>query len=449
MGTCNSPIEKKDNTQVNNKPQLLSKQQSLQDNQKTIQTIEVTLIYEDKPLFTNIPFLLTKRLNEVIDYSIKHNYLNAFSDYQIHTEQNGIIDITEKSKELLCNIFTTSSIMLYIQYTGLKISKNITNDYAFNTPLISIPYLDSYDPLAIALFNKVTKTFNGIAIEPSDDTIDIFKTLSYFSAYCNGNNHLYISGGFIDDKKDNQDYSNHFLSITLNENNAKTIVNILPSMKIGRSWHTMIYIPPDYIFIVSGLETKIVEKYTISSNSIDIDSELNEIRCETSLCCINNAFLYSFCGYMRNYGFLNSIEKCNLRKVKRTWKIVNYNLLNNCIFSPSFFPLAYSSKDNSVILFGVNETKSNAVNNYSSYKFSFNPINNANETIEYSDEYSNNNHDIFPEKMFIPIDDNISISMPIVINDSIKVYNCDFVNKRLSVDLYAIPLVQINKTESD
>jgi hypothetical protein len=65
----------------------------------------------------------------------------------------------------------------------------------------------------------------------------------------------------------------------------------------------MIYIPPKYIFIVSGTCNS-VEVYDIEKKMINHDSDLNEKRGECSLCCINNSVLYAFCGsfilYMMN-----------------------------------------------------------------------------------------------------------------------------------------------------
>ena len=127
----------------------------------------------------------------------------------------------------------------------------------------------------------------------------------------------------------------------------------LPNLIEARTWHSMIFIPNSYIFIVGGNGNKKVELYNIQENIINIDSELNDERCECSLCMVNNIYLYAFCGFLLHQTFNNTIERCNLRREKRKWEIVNYTLENNIQFNPFFFGVWYYN-DN-ILLLGGNE----------------------------------------------------------------------------------------------
>ena len=86
-----------------------------------------------------------------------------------------------------------------------------------------------------------------------------------------------------------------------------------------RTWHSMIYVPPKYIFIVGGTNSNTVELYDIDNDEISIDSELCEQRNECTLCLVNNIYLYAFSGFILHHTFINSIERCNLRKELREW----------------------------------------------------------------------------------------------------------------------------------
>ena len=98
-------------------------------------------------------------------------------------------------------------------------------------------------------------------------------------------------------------------------------INDLPSLEHPRAWHSMIFIPPKYIFIVGG-DTKVVEIFNIEKQELTPDSEMNEVRNECTLFCLNDSILYALSGLSMNGSYIKDIEKCNLRAAEREWKLV-------------------------------------------------------------------------------------------------------------------------------
>jgi len=138
-------------------------------------------------------------------------------------------------------------------------------------------------------------------------------------------------------------------------------IEVLPHLMIRRAWSSMIFVPPKYIFIVSGTTTA-VEIYDMEKKMINHDSDLNEKRGECTLCCINNSILYAFCGFAVGENYLSTIEKCNLRNEKRTWSLVNYSTNDECLFEQCYYACSFFS-DNSIILFGASESEKNSFQN--------------------------------------------------------------------------------------
>ena len=237
---------------------------------------------------------------------------------------------------------------------------------------------------------------------------------NHLSSICNGKNILYLSGG---DNIKKSESTNCFISIDLL--NTKSIKD-LPVLNIPRSWHSMIYIPKRYIYIVGGdaLET---ELYDIEKNSLIIDNKMNEIRNECTLFIMNNSILYAFCGLSTDGSFLSTVERCNLRQKERNWSLVNYITADNTLFEECFYVGTFFS-DSSLILFAANEDDKNEFSN-----ILFDLEDEDNPTLSYY-ESGGKIVDIVPEKIFHPIGQNISIMIPLVgtkakiykINDALK-----------------------------
>ena len=226
------------------------------------------------------------------------------------------------------------------------------------------------------------------------------RTVNQFSAYCNALNHLYISGG----EMPNNEVTNSFIRLDLNEIQQNIFVPTqLCSLQKKRYWHSMIFIPEKYIFIVGGPNETDVELYDIDKNISRIDSKLNTERCEPSLILVNNKFLYAIFGFQLYESFINTIEKCNIHKRTRTWEIVEYKLNNTPTLARAFFGVSYVS--NNVILVSDKENENDLKPNYILY-----PGTN-NDSISEEGILNSRSSRLFAEKFFIPFTEHESINL--------------------------------------
>ena len=183
----------------------------------------------------------------------------------------------------------------------------------------------------------------------------------------------------------------------------------LPKLIVKRSWHSMIFIPNQYIFIVGGINTKTVEIYDIDEKRIYLDSELKETRCEPTMCLVNNIYLYAFCGFYPLLNFNENIERCNLLKNKREWEYIEYS---NKI-SASFFGVSYY-KDDEILLIS---SKNNQDDDNKSYSVKIGK--DEDSSIEINEivlQY--NDMRTFKDKLFYPVTDEFSANLPLIVGEN-------------------------------
>lgn len=369
------------------------------------QTLQIIVKINNDIIFEDI-FKIDQTIKEVYDKIPKQNN----SDYDL---------LNAKNESLLCNpqakleayFKDMSQVELTLKYTGIILPYNIHEAYAKTTQIIGSFFIsNNSDTFTISTFNasNAKTASSSFLLEESN----ILRQFNSFSAFCNGKNKLFISGGERTGTKN----VDAFVQIDLSDlKQVKLTMQQLPNLIQARTWHSMIYIPSNYVFIVGGIRNKTVELYDIGTNSIALDSELNEERSECTLCCINNSHLYAFCGFLYRETFVSTIERCNLKMRKRIWQNLPLTMENNTRFIPSFFSVAFYNNDNSVILFGssddINERKYN-------YLFTIDSDNNKDKG-SITEYYSNNDpNGVYREKFFIPISDKESVLMPLQLTDN-------------------------------
>lgn len=410
MGTCGSAQNKKKQeaniSDVNkeNKNQKTKENLPERENQpepvqsKSIHTIKITVKQNGEEILSS-NYLINQTLKEVFaDLSLQKD-----CDYELLTIENE--PILSKLQDKLEFLFKDrENAELILTYTGLILPKNIQAAYGETTKIIGSIMLDNPEQFGITTFNSLrskTICFNYLLA-----TDNLLRKFNSFSAYCNGQNKIFISGG-----ENGLINLNEFVQIDLESLTEKEFqITTLPQLIQARTWHSMIYIPNNYIFIVSGTGNKTVELYDINSNKIQLDSELNEERSECTLCCFNNNELYAFCGFLLRETFITSIEKCNLKKSKRTWDTITYSLEDNIFFSSSFFSIGFYQNDK-LILFGSNENNEEKNKNY---------IFQLKDNSEVISEYNINDNftGIFREKFFIPLLEKYSFILPMMSTDN-------------------------------
>ena len=341
---------------------------------------------------------------------------SKYAEYDLTT--NEYLSLSSKLNEKIGTIFPdTENVEVNMLYLGLDISNDIKTDYEISNTVIGMPLFDLGENTGLLIYHKIEKKFTSEIIK--NNTLSKF---NHLSSICNGKNILYLSGGNLTKKSGKDESTNYFISIDLL--NTKSIKD-LPVLNIPRAWHSMIYIPKKYIYIVGGgtIET---ELYDIEKKSIIIDSKMNEIRNECTLFIMNNSILYAFCGLSTDGSFLATVERCNLRQKKRNWSYVNYTTADNTLFEECFYVGTFFS-DNQLILFAANEDDKNEFSN-----ILFDLEDEDNPTLSYY-ESGGKIVDIVPEKIFHPIGQNTSIMIPLVgtkakiykINDALKI-NVEF-----------------------
>ena len=361
------------------------------------------------------------------DFNLKGDFdveLKLTKNININEEFNtNLKDIIDKYYPEPDSIILSSTIL--VKNKGLSIPSNIKKAYEEMSPIIGSIIIDNSEKFGLSVYNRDKKDLKTYFFDKKNN--EYLQNFNIYSSYCSAKGVFYISGGENEQESNIKDiiqlYGN-FISIDMNilcnEDNNNKDINIalkkLPSLNMERSWHSMIFIPNDYIFIVGGLNTKIVERYDIEKNEINKDSELKEKRCEPSLCLINNNYLYAFCGFCPFKNFNDNIERCDLLKKKREWELITIS--SN--IKASFFGISLF-KDNKILLISSKDNMEDDNKNYEVKigKDEDTPDEIKETVIQY------NGMRTFKDKLFYPMYDNycINISMNIGYNKNILILN--------------------------
>jgi hypothetical protein len=324
-------------------------------------------------------------------------------------------------KEIFNNNIPEVVRMKYI-YKGLDIAENAKQSYIENNTIIGSPILDNTETFGIITYDINNKSLNSYSFQRSEYS-ELTKFNS-FTAYCNAQNCLYFSGGEKEqpyEVEENSEKYDEFYCLDLsklNRNENRLALNELNKLNEPRTWHSMIYVPNKYIFIVGGSNTKSVELYDIEEKKLTKDSELNEIRCECTLCLVNNMYLYAFFGFVLHQEYNNSIERCNLLKENRKWEYVNYDVNQGLDLKLSFFGISYF-KDNELLLIGGNDNDSEKRYDY---KYIISQNEEEKDIIkEFNCELTENNV-VFRDKLFLPTGENRSINIPVFVGENVKIF---------------------------
>ena len=450
MGACGE--EKKSSNNNNKKIQLETNEDKISE--KDIKAIEET----EKEVFKSIPkpkknytikFINEEKndeFNDTIDGDITLNQIlinmrtRNNSDFILEFNNGARIGPDKKEEnfdKIIEEIYNNNEPeivkMKYI-YKGLDITENAIQSYIENNTIIGNAILDNTETFGIITYDTNNKSLNSFSYKRSEYPELTYLTI--FTAYCNAKNCLYFSGGEKEMSYENEEISEKYdeffcLDLTeLKNNENQLILNQIGKLNDPRTWHSMIYVPNKYIFIVGGSNTKLVELYDIEQKKLTKDSELNEIRCECTLCLVNNMYLYAFCGFIPQKDYNNSIERCNLFKENRSWEKIDTIERCKIKFNPSFFAISYY-QNNDLILIGGNDQGEAERADYI-YKIA-KEENEKDEIEEYKFDLQDK-VSIFKDKLFVPTLDNKAINIPLIIADEIKVVIFDRENGEVNTN---------------
>ena len=377
---------------------------------------------EDIKIYPEITFKIEhkdKEYTEKVKSTEKISYLfsliskykqKKYSEYDLITndDEENHVSLSSKLNEDIGPVFPNKeTVNLKMLYLGLDISLDVKNEYEVTTTLLGQPLFDLGVNIGLLIFHKYEHSFTSEILKNQK-----LSKYNHLSSYCNCKNVLYICGGESQENRgtNNRNYISNFTQIDLFNTES---INELPMLEEPRAWHSMIFIPPKYIFIVGG-DTKVVEFFDIDKKKLSPDSEMNEIRNECTLFCLNDSILYAFSGSSKLGNYLKNIEKCNLRHGKREWEIVNYKN-SDADFQDCFYISCFYNKPSSLILFAANENENNK---FDSLLFE---VKNDDEDKEAECSLSTFESeekliDVCPEKIFHPISNNNSVLIPLTGN---------------------------------
>ena len=326
--------------------------------------------------------------NDVIENVINdfktENHTDIPQDYFLDWHfNNRSLKMSDKLKTLINQEIPTVCINKVVKKKPLKLSKE-----EIITDVVGKPFSN---PFEVILFRKKDKSLTIQTYDPS--TISNLLLNNYSpssSSYCNGNNHLFISGG----EKTNGEIIDDFWEIDLNEQNIAEPVKIPPKKN-----HSMIFIPNNYVFVAGGNDKKTFYFNTENAEVCEW-ANLNNIRTEPGLQRLSN-YLYCFDNSNKD---IFTVEKTDLNSHIPKWTLItpkmDFPLGQEQKLSERFFGVS-SDKDNNIVFLGGNaDNDSNGNNEVFYYKYNTNS-----DSVEISKlPYHKFN---FKEKTFLPYKEDI------------------------------------------
>ena len=212
--------------------------------------------------------------------------------------------------------------------------------------LIAKPFSD---PFEIYCFSKNNEKFKIIRFTNELKENKKIKNFSSSSAYCNGFNNLYISGGEMS--------RDLFWEIDLKTNIINDPIQIPP-----KQYHSMIYISEYIVFIVGGNDLNTFY-YHIKEKRILNWGKLNIKRIEPALQVIENKLYCIDSSNSLNDKNNYTIEVTDINANEGNWNVIRPILPLNMVFSQQLFGVS-KDKDNNIIFLGGSLNKSENDMNY-------------------------------------------------------------------------------------
>ena len=201
------------------------------------------------------------------------------------------------------------------------------------------------DPFEVFVFYKSDKSLKIQKYDSSKINEEGLNNYDSSSAYCNGDNNLFISGG---EKRDG-DIIAKFWKINLENQDIETFQ--MPSPKKN---HSMVYIPGGYVFIVGGNDKKSYF-FDGQNNQIYLSSDLNNNRTEPALILVSDN-LYCFDNVnSKNSDESFTCEKMDLKEDIPKWKLITPRIDSSIInqkMNQKFFGVVKTNDDNVLFLGG-------------------------------------------------------------------------------------------------
>lgn len=233
--------------------------------------------------------------------------------------QRSIINLKENKAYELIKVLEKLYLQLDTKYNSLDLQEYMDtiivelDEYALINSRNNAPknvkdiLIACFKSKKVLSYNILSNQLNVIEASFKDVSISLFLNFSR-SINCNGT--LYINGGWDDNKKI---ALKHHLSFDIQT--WKVIEE--PEMLYGHSAHSLVFIPPNYIIVVSGSGIGKCEKFDMNLKTWEEMPEINYHRQNASLFYHNEQYLYAFGGLcwddtLNDFVFVETVERLDI-----------------------------------------------------------------------------------------------------------------------------------------
>ncbi len=339
-------------------------------------------------------------LNQIaMDFKMENNMNSIQRNHYIeYSFKNNPIDMNNTS---LRNLIDEETTTIHIATEIKSIPGTEKLDALENIEIVGKPFFEPFLIFTFEIQKKLIKIRNYNPDKIKEKELDKF---GINSAYCNGNNHLFISGGV--DPMTNENIG-LFWDFDLTQNSDFSPIKMFPKKN-----HSMLY-SQKKVYIIGGDDVNTMI-YNEDNKEITHWANLNYKRFEPSLIRHDN-FLFCFDTsrkYINNFENIINFEKIDLSSPSEEWELVNPQIspnIVNCLFCQKFFGVVEDFRENIIFVGGIydndNKEKDNNKNEFMNLQYNI-----SKNLIEKSDIPFN---DIsFGEKCFFPIDDKTCFILP-------------------------------------
>lgn len=343
-----------------------------QNNKKTINNIPINKVIIPKIQTTSNVQNTKKETLKQFSEGIKQ--LSLYKDIVSSNQQN----ISSNNQNSNNKVNTNNNINNETNKIDQKTNKEIKSFLSLvksntnTTKIISFPIPNTN---SVFSYNLENNTENKIAIEfPNSKSFTDIYTFYNNSAYCNGENYLYICGG----KKNIADFEGLKIFYKINPLDKK--VKTLKDTIFCHDNHTMCFEYP-YIFCIGGTNSNKGEIYNIDKKEWTLLPNLKKTRQFSILFVYEKKYIYCFFGKKRNNNYEDTIERLdyvnymnnlnNKKKLKNVqWEIINCHNPDKIKLNYSKCGIIFNSNKNILIFVGGENGNSNEDNQfYLRYEF--------------------------------------------------------------------------------
>ena len=265
-----------------------------------------TIFYTKNQIIKEYWFKITSSIKEIFNYFEKHIKEEGYSLKSIYKVLGKKINEAYTISELIKKGENDSVISgeIWIEVED-EIFYDDENDEIFET--ILQPKINPFELIEYDIAKKKIKIIQC----PKD--IFLYCNLNKFtkeSAFCNSDNSLYISGGEVSGKAINNFW-------IINKNSYKINKKTMP---IDKKYHSMLYIPNNFIFIAGGDSFSSII-YDIENQEFIKWANMNKKHFQPGL-LISGDYIYAFSSLNDLSEKNNFFEKTNLTSKEAKWEAI-------------------------------------------------------------------------------------------------------------------------------